>query len=179
MCSKCIRYVCNLTSFFHTLLQSFEVTFSSSCTRPHFQCICVNQCRAVAHDADTQTHRQTGLVLLCSAEAQPRDCWLMQNRNTGVEQLEGEREWEWVKAEARLMAKEKERDGAPERRVGGKRERGRNIIEPVWVSRLTELQGAAPAHHCYCQGPALCWMHPEVPLIVPGIMSVCFLSDVK
>lgn len=76
-------------------------------------------------DRYTQTDRQAGqglVLLLFSAEAWPGDCWLMQNRNTGVEQLEGARERmrEWVKAEARLMAGE--RDGAQERRVGGRRE---------------------------------------------------------
>ncbi len=144
--------------------------------------LCVfNQCRAVALDRQTytQTGRQTGragqgLVLLFSAEAWPGDCWLMQNKTRGWNrEREREREGtrEWVKAEARLMAREREREGKREREMAHKREGwedgGRDIIEPVWVSRLTELQGAAPAHHCYCKFPSLYGIHQKVHLLYP------------
>lgn len=61
---------------------------------------------------------------------------------------------QWVKAEARLMAGEKERRRT--RHEGGRKEGG-DIIEPVWVSRLMELQGAAPAHRRSCALPSLNW----------------------
>lgn len=78
------------------------------------------QCRAGACDEDRQTDRRAGqgLVLLFSAEAWPGDCWLMQNRNAGVEHLEGGRgreseglrEWVKAEAEARLMARQRGRE---------------------------------------------------------------------
>lgn len=61
---------------------------------------------------------------------------------------------QWGKAEARLMAGEKERRRT--RHEGGRKEGG-DIIEPVWVSRLMELQGAAPAHRRSCALPSLNW----------------------
>lgn len=67
--------------------------------------------------------------------------------------------------------REGESDGAQERRVGRREEGRRDIIEPVWVSRLTELQGAAPAQRCYCKFPSLYRIHPEVLLILSNIMS--------
>lgn len=113
-----------------------------------------------------------GLVLLCSAEARPGDCWLMQNRNTGVEQSEGgERGSEWKLKRDWWQERKRGRERWCTREKGGREEGRRDIIEPVWVSRLTELQGAAPAQRCYCKFPSLYRIHPEVLLILSNIMS--------
>lgn len=151
--------------------------------------LCVfNQCRAVALDADRQTDTQAdgqGRAWCCCLVLRPgletADWCKIETRGWNRER-EDERVSE---SQSRLMAREREgeRDGAQERRVGGRRDRGRDIIEPVWVSRLTELQGAAPAHHCYCKFPSLYGIHPKVHLIPSDLMSltlepVCFLLDV-
>ena len=99
---------CNLTSL------TYSCSFSKSLSLQvgHSVVVCASACLRSVQGRGLwwrQTHRQTdrqtdadrragqGLVLLFSAEAWLGDCWLMQNRNTGVEHLEGgrERESEW------------------------------------------------------------------------------------
>lgn len=88
--------------------------------------------------------RHTGLVLLCSAEAQPRDCWLMQNRNTGVEHLEGERERmseSWSQTDGKI-----EREGWCTREKGGRKKGERERHYRASVSQ--QVDGASGRGSC-------------------------------
>lgn len=63
------------------------------------------------------------------------------------------------------MAREKERDGAQERRVGGRKERHYRASVSQQVDR-------ASGCGCYCTFPSLYCIHPEVCLILSDIMPL-------
>lgn len=88
--------------------------FNSSCL---FSLVCLHWVRAAAPQPvtqrDGQMQRPAGLLLF-KAPAWPGDCWLVQNRNAGVEPSR-ELESNW-KPKPRLMAREREMWGRRERR---------------------------------------------------------------
>ncbi len=135
--------------------------FCTSCTQLLFLCFCLQSVQSRSSWC-RQTDKQ-GRVWCCCLVLRPgletADWCKIETRGwngwmEGESEREGERFKEWVKAEARLMAGER---GEVVHKREGWEEGGRDIIEPVWVSRLTELQGAAPAHHCYCKFFQLLW----------------------